>query len=203
MPEPNYFDSFNRTRKGELQNTYYNPFDVKHRKRTSKIQLMVLEKTFETNIKPDANLRKALGEQLGMTPRAVQVWFQNRRAKIKKLNSNKNKQMNETVKKDEMEKFVQNNMLRKEDVFSEDKKIFEKDLLFTPITPREYTATLKPLPPQSPLLQRSYYKFNDGYSTHNNFRMPNVESLDTSWMECNEQYHNDDLNCDNSHYEEQ
>jgi hypothetical protein len=84
-----YFDSFHQTPHGELKNTYYNPFMVKHRRRTSKMQLRILEKTFETNIRPDANLRKILGEQLGMTPRSVQVWFQNRRAKIKK-NSRKN-----------------------------------------------------------------------------------------------------------------
>lgn len=79
-----YFESFHQTPHGEVKNTYYNPFAVKHRRRTSKMQLRVLEKTFETNIRPDAALRKILGEQLGMTPRSVQVWFQNRRAKIKK-----------------------------------------------------------------------------------------------------------------------
>ncbi|KAK6090232.1 hypothetical protein P3W45_000780 [Vairimorpha bombi] len=62
------------------------PFMIKHRKRTSKKQLEVLEKTFETCIRPDSKCRKKLGDQLNMTPRAVQIWFQNRRAKIKKLN---------------------------------------------------------------------------------------------------------------------
>lgn len=79
-----YFESFHQTPHGEVKNTYYNPFAVKHRRRTSKMQLRVLEKTFETNIRPDAALRKILGDQLQMTPRCVQVWFQNRRAKIKK-----------------------------------------------------------------------------------------------------------------------
>lgn len=60
-------------------------FMIKHRKRTSKKQLEVLEKTFETCIRPDSKLRKKLGDQLNMTPRAVQIWFQNRRAKIKKI----------------------------------------------------------------------------------------------------------------------
>lgn len=83
-----YFESFHQTPHGEVKNSYYNPFAVKHRRRTSKMQLRVLEKTFETNIRPDAALRKILGEQLGMTPRSVQVWFQNRRAKIKKSKKN-------------------------------------------------------------------------------------------------------------------
>ncbi|KAI5191841.1 hypothetical protein NEMIN01_1696 [Nematocida minor] len=78
-----YFDSFHKTSQGEFKNSYYNPFHVKPRKRTSKEQLEVLEKTFETNIKPDAALRKALATKLRMTPRSVQVWFQNKRAKVK------------------------------------------------------------------------------------------------------------------------
>ncbi|KAF7682452.1 Homeobox protein HD-10 [Astathelohania contejeani] len=81
----NYFDAFHQTPHGELKNTYYNPFIVKHRRRTSKTQLKVLEETFKTTVRPDANLRRALGEQLGMTSRAVQIWFQNRRAKVKKM----------------------------------------------------------------------------------------------------------------------
>ncbi|SCV69749.1 BQ2448_1143 [Microbotryum intermedium] len=63
----------------------YDPLRVKHRRRTSPQQLKVLEHHFGRNPKPDVNVRKALSEQLEMTPREVQVWFQNRRAKIKKL----------------------------------------------------------------------------------------------------------------------
>lgn len=80
-----YFDSFTRTQQGEVKNQYYDPFYVKHRKRTTKAQLRVLERTFETCPRPDSLMRKKLGDQLGMTPRSVQVWFQNRRAKIKKM----------------------------------------------------------------------------------------------------------------------
>ncbi|SGY14146.1 BQ5605_C010g06080 [Microbotryum silenes-dioicae] len=63
----------------------YDLLRVKHRRRTSPQQLKVLEHHFGRNPKPDVNVRKALSEQLEMTPREVQVWFQNRRAKIKKL----------------------------------------------------------------------------------------------------------------------
>lgn len=47
---------------------------IKHRRRTSASQLKVLEYHFDRNPKPDVNLRKSLAEQLGMTPREVQVW---------------------------------------------------------------------------------------------------------------------------------
>lgn len=80
-----YFDSFSQTPEGELRNEYYNPFAVRHRKKTTQLQLEVLEKTFETNIRPDTRLRRMLADQLGMTPRSIQVWFQNRRAKEKKI----------------------------------------------------------------------------------------------------------------------
>jgi LIM homeobox transcription factor 1 len=92
----NFFDSYQNNSGGEMRNQYYDPFFVKHRKRTTKAQLKVLEQTFETNIRPDANMRKKLGEQLGMTPRSVQVWFQNRRAKIKKLTQKKTTQQENT-----------------------------------------------------------------------------------------------------------
>ncbi|THH09119.1 hypothetical protein EW145_g2228 [Phellinidium pouzarii] len=63
----------------------YNPSEVKHRKRTTRPQLKVLEETFKKETKPNASLRKSLAAQLEMTPRGVQVWFQNRRAKAKNL----------------------------------------------------------------------------------------------------------------------
>ncbi|EGN99858.1 hypothetical protein SERLA73DRAFT_72643 [Serpula lacrymans var. lacrymans S7.3] len=61
----------------------YIPNEVKHRKRTTRPQLKVLEDVFRKDTKPNAALRKALATQLDMTPRGVQVWFQNRRAKEK------------------------------------------------------------------------------------------------------------------------
>jgi hypothetical protein len=62
---------------------FYDPFQVKHRRRTSKKQFSILEKAFNENPKPNAATRRDLAEQLKMTVRGVQVWFQNRRAKAK------------------------------------------------------------------------------------------------------------------------
>lgn len=58
-------------------------FDIKHRKRTSREQLQVLERTFAENQRPTSEQRKELALMLDMTPRGVQIWFQNRRAKLK------------------------------------------------------------------------------------------------------------------------
>ncbi|ORZ19591.1 homeobox domain-containing protein, partial [Absidia repens] len=55
----------------------------KHRRRTSRAQLKVLEKSFLENAKPNATVRRYLAQELEMTPRGVQIWFQNRRAKAK------------------------------------------------------------------------------------------------------------------------
>jgi len=63
--------------------TFYDPFQVKHRRRTSKKQFCILEKAFNENPKPNAATRRDLAEKLKMTVRGVQVWFQNRRAKAK------------------------------------------------------------------------------------------------------------------------
>ncbi|KAI8148190.1 homeobox domain-containing protein, partial [Fennellomyces sp. T-0311] len=55
----------------------------KHRRRTSRTQFRILEAAFEDNPKPSAAKRQSLAEELSMTPRGVQIWFQNRRAKAK------------------------------------------------------------------------------------------------------------------------
>jgi hypothetical protein len=51
----------------------YIPNEVKHRKRTSRTQLKVLEEVFRKDTKPNAALRKKLAAELDMLPRAVQV----------------------------------------------------------------------------------------------------------------------------------
>ncbi|GJE97378.1 homeobox domain-containing protein [Phanerochaete sordida] len=63
----------------------YQPNEVKHRKRTTRSQLKILEDVYKYDKKPNASLRKKLADELTMTPRGVQVWFQNRRAKEKNL----------------------------------------------------------------------------------------------------------------------
>ncbi|KAI9139033.1 Homeodomain-like protein, partial [Paraphysoderma sedebokerense] len=49
------------------------------RKRANDWQLQVLNKVFDQVAFPTANVRKELAQLLGMTPRSVQIWFQNRR----------------------------------------------------------------------------------------------------------------------------
>jgi len=63
--------------------SFYDPFQVKHRRRTSKKQFSILEKAFNENPKPNTATRRDLAEKLKMPVRGVQVWFQNRRAKDK------------------------------------------------------------------------------------------------------------------------
>ncbi|OIR59161.1 MAG: homeodomain-containing protein [Amphiamblys sp. WSBS2006] len=58
--------------------------DPRRRKKTTDDQLDELERVFQVSEKPTSEVRKELGERLNMTPRCVQVWFQNRRAKKKK-----------------------------------------------------------------------------------------------------------------------
>ncbi|KAJ1769595.1 hypothetical protein LPJ74_003906 [Coemansia sp. RSA 1843] len=69
----------------ELKPNFYNPYHVKHRRRTSKDQLALLEGTFKTTPKPSSDLRKQLATALHMSAREVQIWFQNRRAKQKNM----------------------------------------------------------------------------------------------------------------------
>ncbi|KAL0095835.1 homeobox domain-containing protein, partial [Phycomyces blakesleeanus] len=49
------------------------------RKRASPSQLSVLNRVFNQTYFPSTELRIELGKQLGMSPRTVQIWFQNKR----------------------------------------------------------------------------------------------------------------------------
>lgn len=59
----------------------------KKRQRTSPDQLAILEQIFQTDKMPSQQTRVHLADQLGMSSRRVQIWFQNKRAKVKRGNS--------------------------------------------------------------------------------------------------------------------
>ena len=79
-----YLDVFCRGLRGNIEY-----FPIKHRRKTTDEQRNVLEKIFRTNPRPDTNFRRVLAQELGMDSRRVQVWFQNRRAKEKKMHATK------------------------------------------------------------------------------------------------------------------
>lgn len=79
---------------GIVKNYYGHSFldkkEVNHsikgkRKRASASQLKALQSIFESTAFPSTVLRENLARQLGMTPRTVQIWFQNRRQAVKKV----------------------------------------------------------------------------------------------------------------------
>ncbi|EHA52524.1 Transcription elongation factor SPT4 [Pyricularia oryzae] len=53
------------------------------RQRATQDQLTTLEQEFAKNPTPTATVRDRIAEEINMTERSVQIWFQNRRAKIK------------------------------------------------------------------------------------------------------------------------
>lgn len=96
-------ETFHQYPHGNFSPTFYNPFEVKHRRRTSNAQLKILEEAFKTCSKPSASVRRLLAQKLNMSVRGVQIWFQNRRAKEKELakkeeDSNKSKDDNTNKK---------------------------------------------------------------------------------------------------------
>ncbi|OZJ05079.1 hypothetical protein BZG36_02087 [Bifiguratus adelaidae] len=62
----------------------------KKRTRATPEQLAILEHTFSYNTSPNAKMREQLSKQLGMTERSIQIWFQNRRAKVKSIQKKAN-----------------------------------------------------------------------------------------------------------------
>ncbi|KAJ3148708.1 hypothetical protein HDU89_004558 [Geranomyces variabilis] len=67
--------------------TSYNPHCHTTRNKTTKEQLVVLEAAYAREKKPDANSRDGIAKRINMPPKGVQIWFQNRRAKEKKMNA--------------------------------------------------------------------------------------------------------------------
>lgn len=65
------------------------------RTRATAEQLAVLEDTFSVNVSPNSKLRKQLADQLKMTDRSIQIWFQNRRAKVKHMQKRAQLQMHQ------------------------------------------------------------------------------------------------------------
>ncbi|KAI9340114.1 hypothetical protein BD770DRAFT_352569 [Pilaira anomala] len=55
------------------------------RTRATPEQLTILEKTFNLNPSPNNRVREQLSRELGMSERSIQIWFQNRRAKVKNI----------------------------------------------------------------------------------------------------------------------
>ncbi|ORZ21612.1 hypothetical protein BCR42DRAFT_407928 [Absidia repens] len=60
----------------------YPPLKAK-RKRASPSQLSVLNRVFAQTYFPSTELRIELGKHLGMSPRTVQIWFQNKRQSLR------------------------------------------------------------------------------------------------------------------------
>ncbi|KAI9101107.1 hypothetical protein DFS34DRAFT_578471, partial [Phlyctochytrium arcticum] len=70
-------------RGGSPNSTNDNSGPPKKRSRATPEQLAILEDTFATNTSPNAKLREILAGKVNMTERSIQIWFQNRRAKVK------------------------------------------------------------------------------------------------------------------------
>lgn len=82
--QPYYHDPMLQAQYHHPQAGYMNqvpnpPGTKAKRKRASPHQLALLNQIFEYTFFPSTELRNAIGKELGMAPRTVQIWFQNRR----------------------------------------------------------------------------------------------------------------------------
>ncbi|KAI7883537.1 hypothetical protein K492DRAFT_205345 [Lichtheimia hyalospora FSU 10163] len=68
------------------------------RTRATPEQLAVLEKTFSVNPSPNNRVREQLSRELGMSERSIQIWFQNRRAKVKNMAKRSSLLHDETIR---------------------------------------------------------------------------------------------------------
>lgn len=72
------------TKDREMQRFSYMNGSGKSRSRTSTEQLLVLEQICKSTLRPNKETRIKLAKDLNMNQRQVQIWFQNKRAKLKK-----------------------------------------------------------------------------------------------------------------------
>ncbi|KAL8138906.1 hypothetical protein V2J09_004907 [Rumex salicifolius] len=66
---------------GSARNTQSNKF--KSKKRFSDEQIRSLESMFNTETRPESQIKNQIADQLGLNPNQVGIWFQNRRARCK------------------------------------------------------------------------------------------------------------------------
>ncbi|KAK3680152.1 hypothetical protein LTR78_000529 [Recurvomyces mirabilis] len=75
----------NNSRRPPRKSTLTQQQKNQKRQRATQEQLMLLEVEFNKNPTPTALVRERIAQEIDMTERSVQIWFQNRRAKIKNI----------------------------------------------------------------------------------------------------------------------
>ncbi|KAF2769001.1 hypothetical protein EJ03DRAFT_343619 [Teratosphaeria nubilosa] len=85
-PTPtNSNSNYNAARRPPRKSTLTQQQKNQKRQRATQDQLVTLEVEFNKNPTPTALVRERIAQEINMTERSVQIWFQNRRAKIKNI----------------------------------------------------------------------------------------------------------------------
>ncbi|ESQ52285.1 hypothetical protein EUTSA_v10017567mg [Eutrema salsugineum] len=98
----------------------------KKKKMTSE-QLKLLERSFQEEIKLDPNRKMKLSRELGIQPKQIAVWFQNRKARWK------NKQL----------ELLYESLRQEFDVVSREKELLQEELIQLKSMIREYDSSKK------------------------------------------------------------
>lgn len=59
--------------------------NIRKRTHLKSSQVAILQESFDNNPLPDSSVRSKLARELAVTERTIQIWFQNRRAKARKI----------------------------------------------------------------------------------------------------------------------
>ncbi|GAA5931679.1 homeobox domain-containing protein [Sporobolomyces koalae] len=86
-PSPHAASTTDNAQNKAATGTAENPLIPKRRRRTTPTELAILEDEYRKKQRPDQPERAKIAQRLGMTNRAIQVWYQNRRQKDKKDSS--------------------------------------------------------------------------------------------------------------------
>ncbi|CAF3641756.1 unnamed protein product [Adineta steineri] len=81
-----------------IKNKVFHDTNKRSRTTVTQKQLEILKKVYTTSIKPGRHIRESLAKDTGLDIRVVQVWFQNRRAKEKRLKKDTSKQRSTAIR---------------------------------------------------------------------------------------------------------
>lgn len=91
LNESSHSNSFNFSSMGtktHLNDTFFANIENKRvRNMFTATQIAILEKVFEQTHYPDSSIREQLSSRFNLNSMRIQVWFQNRRAKYRKMDS--------------------------------------------------------------------------------------------------------------------
>ncbi|CAF0947776.1 unnamed protein product [Adineta ricciae] len=172
-----------------LRNKAFDDNNKRPRTTISQKQLDVLRQVYITTPKPPRHLRESLAIDTGLDMRVVQVWFQNRRAKEKRLKKDSNRRWPTTTRGQQTKKSKAKGQMKiREKDSSEDDNIGTSDDEFSEHEPDTSFPNAQPKEAMYLDLQRPTHEFSSFTSTCTELNGPVIASSFPHMLESMRKY---------------